>query len=79
PKDARLLNRDQLLEVSKQISRDQNAYGMLNEGINREIVRDIHEDNPKDPKETLLRAGNTVGFLEQARYQALETDKDDPS
>ncbi|MBK3529972.1 DUF6571 family protein [Streptomyces rubiginosohelvolus] len=79
PKDARLLDRDQLLEVSKQVSRDQNAYGLLNEGINREIVRDIHEDNPKDPKETLLRAGNTVGFLEQARYQALETDKDDPS
>ncbi|MFB7969259.1 hypothetical protein [Streptomyces rubiginosohelvolus] len=26
-----------------------------------------------------MRAGNTVGFLEQARYQALETDKDDPS
>ncbi|MEU6943194.1 hypothetical protein ABZ943_42465, partial [Streptomyces rubiginosohelvolus] len=79
PEDAKLLDRDQLLEVSKQISRDQNAYGMLNEGLNREIVRDIHEDNPKDPKETLLRAGNTVGFLEQARYQALETDKDDPS
>ncbi|MFD5346318.1 DUF6571 family protein, partial [Streptomyces anulatus] len=79
PNDPKLLDRDQLLEVSKQVSRDQNAYGMLNEGLNREIVRDIHEDNPKDPKETLLRAGNTVGFLEQARYQALVTDKDDPT
>ncbi|MFD8728252.1 hypothetical protein [Streptomyces sp. NPDC059611] len=79
PKDARLLDRDQLLEVSKQISRDQNAYGMLNEGLNREIVRDIHEDSPKDPKETLLRGGATVGFLEQARYQALVMDKDDPA
>ncbi|MFD9844946.1 DUF6571 family protein [Streptomyces parvus] len=79
PNDPKLLDRDQLLEVSKQVSRDQNAYGMLNEGLNREIVRDIHEDNPKDPKETLLRAGNTVGFLEEARYQALVTDKDDPS
>ncbi|MFZ4279580.1 hypothetical protein [Streptomyces rhizosphaericola] len=79
PKDPRLLDRDQLLEVSKQISRDQNAYGMLNEGLNREMVRDIHEDNPEDPKETLQRAGGTVGFLEQARYQALTTDKDDPS
>ncbi|WP_334664000.1 hypothetical protein [Streptomyces cyaneofuscatus] len=29
PKDARLLDRDQLLEVSKQVSRDQNSYGML--------------------------------------------------
>ncbi|MGW6637263.1 hypothetical protein [Streptomyces cyaneofuscatus] len=79
PKDARLLDRDQLLEVSKQISRDQNAYGMLNEGLNQEIVRDIRENNAEDPKETLLRAGGTVGFLEQARYQALVTDKDDPT
>ncbi|MFF6908777.1 hypothetical protein ACFY9Q_22940 [Streptomyces sp. NPDC012389] len=79
PKDARLLDRDQLLEVSKQISRDQNAYGMLNEGLNQEIVRDIRENNADDPKETLLRAGGTVGFLEQARYQALVTDKDDPT
>ncbi|MYT34768.1 hypothetical protein GTY66_01600 [Streptomyces sp. SID8356] len=79
PEDARLLDRDQLLEVSKQISRDQNAYGMLNEGLNQEIVRDIRENNADDPKETLLRAGGTVGFLEQARYQALVTDKDDPT
>ncbi|MFC8284899.1 hypothetical protein [Streptomyces cyaneofuscatus] len=79
PKDARLLDRDQLLEVSKQVSRDQNAYGMLNEGLNQEIVRDIRENNAEDPKETLLRAGGTVGFLEQARYQALVTDKDDPT
>ncbi|WP_327686606.1 hypothetical protein [Streptomyces sp. NBC_00467] len=77
--DPKLLDRDQLLEVSKQVSRDQNAYGMLNEGLSREMVRDIHEDNPKDPKETLLRAGNSVGFLEEARYQALVTDKDDPT
>ncbi|MGW7400736.1 hypothetical protein ACWGH7_30165 [Streptomyces cyaneofuscatus] len=79
PKDARLLDRDQLLEVSKQVSRDQNAYGMLNEGLNQEIVRDIRENNAEDPNETLLRAGGTVGFLEQARYQALVTDKDDPT
>ncbi|MFZ4274140.1 hypothetical protein ACOZFM_15650 [Streptomyces arboris] len=79
PDDAKLLERRELLEVSKQISRDQDAYGMLNEGLTREMVRDIHGDSLKDPKETLLRAGGTVGFLEQARYQALTTDKDDPS
>ncbi|MEU5330163.1 DUF6571 family protein [Streptomyces parvus] len=79
PKDARLLDRDQLLEVSKQVSRDQNAYGMLNEGLNQEMYRDIRENKAEDPKETLLRAGGTVGFLEQARYQALVTDKHDPS
>ncbi|MFD9032022.1 hypothetical protein ACFVZW_12850 [Streptomyces sp. NPDC059567] len=77
--DPRQLDRGQLLEVSKQLSRDQDAYGMLNEAMNREILQDIHTDQPKDPKETLQRAGNTVGFLEEARYQALKADKDDPS
>ncbi|MFJ6495109.1 hypothetical protein [Streptomyces virginiae] len=77
--DPRLLDRQQLLEVSKQLSRDQNAYGMLNEAMNREMIKDIYGDQPKDPKETLQRAGNTVGFLEEARYQALKTDKDDPA
>ncbi|WP_329096203.1 hypothetical protein [Streptomyces sp. NBC_01439] len=79
PDDPRLLDRQQLLEVSKQLSRDQNAYGMLNEAMNREMIKDIYGDQPRDPKETLQRAGNTVGFLEEARYQALKTDKDDPS
>ncbi|MGW5344176.1 hypothetical protein [Streptomyces sp. NPDC004050] len=77
--DPRLLDRHQLLEVSKQISRDQDSYGMLNEAMNREMIKDIHGDHPSDPKENLVRAGATVGFLEEARYQALKTDKDDPS
>ncbi|MFJ8023102.1 hypothetical protein [Streptomyces sp. NPDC096311] len=77
--DPRQLDRHQLLEVTKQVSRDQNAYGILNDGLNREMVRDIYTDHPSDPKETLLRAGHTVGFLEEARYQALKTDKHDPS
>ncbi|MGF1236242.1 hypothetical protein ACQSME_03115 [Streptomyces sp. 2-6] len=79
PSDPRQLDRHQLLEVTKQVSRDQNAYGILNDGLNREMVRDIYSDHPSDPKETLLRAGHTVGFLEEARYQALKTDKHDPS
>ncbi|MEU7245329.1 DUF6571 family protein [Streptomyces sparsogenes] len=73
------LDREDLLEVSKQISRDQDAYGVLNEGLNREMVHDIHSGGTGDPRETLLRAGHTVGFLEEARYLALETDKEDPS
>ncbi|MFE1403690.1 hypothetical protein ACFW5D_08465 [Streptomyces sp. NPDC058770] len=79
PKDPKLLDRHHLIEVAKQVSRDQNAYGILNEALNQEMVRDIHEDHPKDPRETLLRAGHTTGFLEEARYQALKTDKEDPS
>ncbi|MFE2263421.1 hypothetical protein [Streptomyces griseosporeus] len=78
-RDPRQLDRKQLLEVTKQISRDQAAYGMLNEGLTHEIVRDIRYDRPDDPRETLLRAGATMGFLEEARYQALEVDKDDPT
>ncbi|MYS09192.1 hypothetical protein GTW71_22760 [Streptomyces sp. SID6041] len=77
--DPRLLDRQALLEVSKQISRDQNAYGMLNEALNREILNDIHTGVDSDQKETLQRGGATVGFLEEARYRALQTDKEDPS
>ncbi|MFI6345913.1 hypothetical protein [Streptomyces sp. NPDC050560] len=77
--DPRMLDRNQLMEVSKQISRSQHAYGLLNEGINHEIVGDLYNDHPKDPRETLYRAGATVGFLEEARYEAMDTDKEDPS
>ncbi|MFF1508155.1 hypothetical protein [Streptomyces sp. NPDC058326] len=77
--DPRQLDRAQLLEVTKQISRDQDAYGMLNEAMNREILNDIHNEHPSDPKETLQRGGATIGFLEEARYQALKTDKEDPA
>ncbi|MFD9428843.1 MULTISPECIES: hypothetical protein [unclassified Streptomyces] len=79
PNDPKLLDRNDLIEVTKQVSRDQQAYGVLNEALNQEMVRDIHQDRPTDPKETLVRAGQTTGFLEEARYQALETDKRDPS
>ncbi|MFF1459902.1 hypothetical protein [Streptomyces sp. NPDC058330] len=79
PDDEKLLDRHDLIEVAKQVSRDQHAYGVLNEALNREMVRDINTDHPEDPKETLMRAGQTTGFLEEARYQALETDKEDPS
>ncbi|MCX4695857.1 hypothetical protein [Streptomyces sp. NBC_01408] len=79
PDDSRQLDRHHLLEVSKQVSRDQNSYGMLNEAMNREMIKDIHAEHPRDPNETLQNAGRTVGFLEEARYQALKTDKDDPA
>ncbi|MEU4030016.1 hypothetical protein [Streptomyces anulatus] len=68
-----------LLEVSKQVSRDQDSYGMLMEGVNQAIIADMHAPHEGNPKEELLRAGQTVGFMESARYHALDTDKDDPS
>ncbi|MFF1476063.1 hypothetical protein ACFVYD_00445 [Streptomyces sp. NPDC058301] len=79
PNDPKLLDRGQLLEVTKQISRSQESYGKLNEVLNQEMLQDISNDHPKDPHETLQRAGHTTGFLEEARYQALKTDKHDPS
>ncbi|CAM5466817.1 MULTISPECIES: hypothetical protein [Streptomyces] len=70
------LDRNQVLEVSKQISRDRFSYLTLQDSINREIVHDINTGH-QDPEETWRRAGRTVGFLEEARYQGLQVDTDD--
>ncbi|MEU6884687.1 DUF6571 family protein [Streptomyces viridosporus] len=70
------LDRGHVLEVAKQISRDQFAYGTLQDSINREIVHDINMGKEGD-EEPLRRAGRTVGFLEEARYQGLQVDADD--
>lgn len=70
------LERGEVLEVAKQISRDQFAYGTLQDGINREIVHDINVGQENDD-EPLKRAGRTIGFLEEARYQGLKIDVDD--
>ncbi|WP_205024097.1 hypothetical protein, partial [Streptomyces sp. HB132] len=78
-KHATPLDYEQLLEVSKQVSRDQNAYGMMTEGLNQAIVADFHAEHKGDPEEELQRAGQSVGFMEAARYAAIDTDKEDPS
>ncbi|MBC7271956.1 MAG: hypothetical protein H5T76_25150, partial [Streptomyces sp.] len=70
------LNRQHVLEVAKQISRDQNAYGTLHDSLNREMVHDINTGAEGD-EEPLRRAGRTIGFLEEARYQGLQVDVDD--
>ncbi|WP_244201792.1 hypothetical protein [Streptomyces diastatochromogenes] len=63
------LKQDQLFEVVKQVSKDKDAYGTLNGGLNQAIVSQIHEDHSKST-ESLIRAGRSVGFLEEARIQA---------
>ena len=68
------LNRDQLLEVSKQISRNKDSYSLLNEQMNAAIVHDIHTETGH-PEDSLDRSGRTVGFLEEARYQAVSDKK----
>ncbi|MFI8853372.1 hypothetical protein ACIGW3_24720 [Streptomyces sp. NPDC053499] len=70
------LNRGDLLEVSKQISRDPTGYQVLNESMNAAMVQDIHTEKDH-PEDSLDRAGRTVGFLEDARYQAIGDKKAD--
>jgi hypothetical protein len=63
------LAQDQLFEVVKQVSKDESAYGTLNHEMNRALVQDIHRTAQEYPEESLIRAGRTVGFLEEARSQ----------
>ncbi|MEU6403590.1 hypothetical protein [Streptomyces sp. NPDC046985] len=63
------LRQDQLFEAAKQISKDEDAYNTLNGGLNQAMVTALHGDR-SHPTEPLLRAGRTVGFLEEARVQA---------
>ncbi|MET9774217.1 hypothetical protein ABZ023_08065 [Streptomyces sp. NPDC006367] len=64
------LDQGNLFEVTKQISKDQDAYSTLNAGLNQTMVADIHDDSQPKATESLVRAGRTVGFLEEARTQA---------
>ncbi|MDX2597982.1 MULTISPECIES: hypothetical protein [Streptomyces] len=68
------LKQDQLFEVTKQVSKDQHAYGTLNGGLNQAMVANLHADR-SDSAESLRRAGRTVGFLEEARIQAQSDPK----
>jgi hypothetical protein len=64
------VDRADLLEVSQQISRDQDAYGTLSQGMNYAMAEDIQTEKAH-PEDSLDRVGRTVGFLEEARYQAI--------
>ncbi|MGY1582915.1 hypothetical protein [Streptomyces sp. MN13] len=68
------LDAGQLMEVSKQISRNRDDYQTLTQVMHQSVVADIvtEKDHPED---SLDRAGRTIGFLEEARYQATNTDK----
>jgi hypothetical protein len=80
------LDREELYKVMTQTSRDEVAYGILNEGMSIEMLRQISEPGdvsvdgrPQDGAEkSLIHAGRTVGVLEQARYSAfsLEMERD---
>ncbi|MFF9349937.1 hypothetical protein [Streptomyces sp. NPDC014734] len=65
-----VLDKDQLLEVTKQISRNQDSYGILNEQMNGAILYDIQHQE-KHPEDSLHQAGSTIGFLEDARKLSI--------
>ncbi|MEW2073026.1 hypothetical protein AB0941_05245 [Streptomyces sp. NPDC013433] len=64
------LDQTDLFEVTKQLSKDQDAYSALNAGLNQAMVSDIHGTDQSNPTESLIRSGRTVGFLEEARLQS---------
>ncbi|MFD7700455.1 hypothetical protein [Streptomyces caelestis] len=69
------LDQTDLFEVTKQLSRDQDAYSALNAGLNQAMVSGIHDADSSDSEESLTRAGRTVGFLAEARVQAQDDPK----
>ncbi|QHA07815.1 hypothetical protein GQF42_34990 [Streptomyces broussonetiae] len=70
------LDQKQVMEITKQISRSQNSYGLLHEGMNYAIMDDIH-DKSRRPEDTLSSAGYAVGFMEDGRYAALKDNQHD--
>lgn len=76
------LNYADLSVVATQVSRSQESYGILNEGMNYFLADSFldtetttgHELSPSD---TLDRAGQTLGFIEQSRYDALSQERAD--
>ncbi|MFI8370745.1 hypothetical protein [Streptomyces sp. NPDC085466] len=74
PLGSKELDDKQLLEVSKQISRNKDSYALLNEQMNYAILADINTEK-ENPEDSLLNAGSTVGFLEQARQLTINADE----
>ncbi|NGO73858.1 hypothetical protein G5C65_37200, partial [Streptomyces sp. SB3404] len=70
------LDSEQVMAVTKQVSRSQGSYDTLQSGMNHAMVADFH-DSSRKPADTLSSAGYTVGFMEEARRRALEDDQPD--
>ncbi|MCX5399375.1 hypothetical protein [Streptomyces sp. NBC_00102] len=69
------MDADQLMEVTKQIARNKDAYAELTNQTHHAIVADIYTEKDH-PEDSLDRAGRTIGFIEEARYQATNDEKD---
>ncbi|MBL1067512.1 hypothetical protein JK356_12660 [Streptomyces sp. 7-21] len=64
---------DDLYDVTTQISRSSESFGLLNEGMNYYLT-DVIRDDSRAPQDTLIQAGTTIGFLEEARLDALDIE-----
>ncbi|NGO73352.1 hypothetical protein G5C65_34480, partial [Streptomyces sp. SB3404] len=73
PEHGPQLESDQVMAVTKQISRTKESYDTLQAGMNHAMVADFH-DKSRNPVDTLKSAGYTVGFMEEARRHALKDD-----
>jgi hypothetical protein len=67
-----------LFEVAKQVSRDPQGYATLNVGLNTPMVEDIHRPDQQYPKDSLIQAARTVGFMEEVRAQAVQLESTPP-
>ncbi|MCX2969690.1 MULTISPECIES: hypothetical protein [Streptomyces] len=64
------LDGEQLMQVTTQISLDQEAHAYLNDGLHYSIIQDYATET-EHPEDSLNRAGRTIGFLEEARHNAI--------
>ncbi|WP_129842749.1 hypothetical protein [Streptomyces sp. RFCAC02] len=76
------LDREDLRGVITEVSRDGGAYALLNEGLMHSIVGSFDDtetlrESTLDPGQTLDRAGQTVGYLEGARREAIDLELQD--
>ncbi|MER5480063.1 DUF6571 family protein [Streptomyces sp. NPDC002734] len=67
-----------LFEVAKQVSRDPHGYAALNVGLNTPMVEGIHRPDQTYPKDSLVQAARTVGFMEEVRAQAVQLESKPP-
>ncbi|GAA1919114.1 hypothetical protein GCM10009716_29830 [Streptomyces sodiiphilus] len=75
--DTPLDGRD-LIQVTTQVMRSPESYALLQGGMHHAIVSSFH-DASLPPEDTLDAAGQTIGYLEQARYRAIEANQEDPT
>jgi hypothetical protein len=69
--DATPVTQSDLFEVAKQVSRDPQGYAALNMGLNTPMVDAIHRPEQMYPKDSLIQAARTVGFVEEIRAQSV--------